>query len=82
MTDLAVIVVPAAHVLSAVEDCIAARVRAMCVISAGFSESGRDGQVLEAALLDRVRQAGCRLIGPNCMGLLNTDPAVRLNATF
>jgi acetyl coenzyme A synthetase (ADP forming)-like protein len=80
--DLAVIVVPAAHVLSAVEDCIAARVRAMCVISAGFSESGRDGQVLEAALLDRVRQAGCRLIGPNCMGLLNTDPAVRLNATF
>ena len=35
-----------------------------------------------ALLLERVRQAGCRLIGPNCMGLLNTDPAVRLNATF
>jgi predicted CoA-binding protein/RimJ/RimL family protein N-acetyltransferase len=80
--DLAVIVVPAAHVLDAVEDCISKDVRALCVISAGFSESGAEGHAREARLVERVRSAGCRLIGPNCMGLLNTDPAVRLNATF
>ena len=80
--DLAVIVVPAAHVLPAVEDCISKRVRAICVISAGFGETDDEGRARESLLLERVRQAGCRLIGPNCMGLLNTDPAVRLNATF
>jgi acetyl coenzyme A synthetase (ADP forming)-like protein len=80
--DLAMIVVPAAEVLAAVDDCIAKQVRAICVISAGFSESDAAGRAREAVLLDKVRRAGCRLIGPNCMGLLNTDPAVRLNATF
>jgi acetyl coenzyme A synthetase (ADP forming)-like protein len=80
--DLAMIVVPAARVLAAVDECIAKGVRAICVISAGFSECDAAGRAREAELLDRVRRAGCRLIGPNCMGLLNTDPAVRLNATF
>ena len=80
--DLAIVVVPAAHVLAAVEDCIRKSVRAICVISAGFSECDAEGRAREAALLERIRSAGCRLIGPNCMGLLNTDPAVRLNATF
>jgi len=80
--DLAVIVVPANQVLAAVDECISKEVRAICVISAGFGESGEDGRVREAALVDRIRRAGCRLIGPNCMGLLNSDPAVRLNATF
>jgi acetate---CoA ligase (ADP-forming) len=80
--DLAVIVVPAAHVLAAVDDCISRNVPAICVISAGFSECDAEGRAREAILVDRIRAAGCRLIGPNCMGLLNTDPAVRLNATF
>jgi acetyl coenzyme A synthetase (ADP forming)-like protein len=80
--DLAVIVVPAADVLAAVDACIEKNVRAICVISAGFSECGEAGRAREAALVERIRRAGCRLIGPNCMGLLNTDPAVRLNATF
>jgi acetyl coenzyme A synthetase (ADP forming)-like protein len=80
--DLAIVVVPAAQVLAAVDDCIAKHVRAICVISAGFGECDAEGRLREAALLERVRDAGCRLIGPNCMGLLNTDPAVRLNATF
>jgi acetyl coenzyme A synthetase (ADP forming)-like protein len=80
--DLAVVVVPAAAVLPVVDECIAKGVRAVCVISAGFSECGDDGKAREAELVDRIRRAGCRLIGPNCMGLLNTDPAVRLNATF
>jgi acetyl coenzyme A synthetase (ADP forming)-like protein len=80
--DLAVIVVPAARVLATVDECIAKQVRAICVISAGFSESGAEGRERETALLEKIRRAGCRLIGPNCMGLLNTDPIVQLNATF
>jgi acetyl coenzyme A synthetase (ADP forming)-like protein len=80
--DLAVVAVPAERVLEAVDGCIAKGVRAICVISAGFSECGGDGRAREAVLVDRIRRAGCRLIGPNCMGLLNTDPAIRLNATF
>jgi acetyl coenzyme A synthetase (ADP forming)-like protein len=80
--DLAVVVVPAAQVLAAVDDCIAKGVRAICVISAGFGEAGGEGRRLQDRLLEKVRAAGCRLVGPNCMGLVNTDPAVRLNATF
>ncbi len=80
--DLAVIVVPAERVLAAVDDCIAKNVPAICVISAGFGECDAEGRAREAVLVDRVRRAGCRLVGPNCMGLLNTNPAVRLNATF
>jgi acetyl coenzyme A synthetase (ADP forming)-like protein len=80
--DLAMIVVPAEEVLAAVDDCISKHVPAICVISAGFSECDAHGRAREAMLIDKVRRAGCRLIGPNCMGLLNTDPAVQLNATF
>ena len=68
--------------MPSLDDCISKNVRAICVISAGFSECDAEGRAREAVLVDRIRQAGCRLIGPNCMGLLNTDPAVRLNATF
>ncbi len=80
--DLAILAVPAEQVLDVVEDCIGKGVRALCVISAGFGEAGPEGRSRELAMLEKVRSAGCRLIGPNCMGLLNTDPAVRLNATF
>lgn len=82
VVDLAVIVVPASHVLDAVRDCIAKGVKSLVVISAGFGEVGTAGKRLEAELLDLVRTAGVRMVGPNCMGLLNTDPAVHLNATF
>jgi len=80
--DLVVIVVPAEQVLAVVDDCIAKRVRGLVVISAGFSETGARGREMEAALVERIRSAGIRLIGPNCMGIINTDEAVGLNATF
>ena len=80
--DLAIIVVPAAGVLAAVEDCLSKHVPAICVISAGFGECDAEGRAREAAVVERIRSAGARLVGPNCMGLLNTDPAVRLNATL
>jgi acetyl coenzyme A synthetase (ADP forming)-like protein len=80
--DLAVISVPCAAVSAVVDDCIVKRVRAIVIISAGFGETGAAGRALEQALVEQARTAGIRLIGPNCMGLLNTDPAIRLNATF
>ena len=54
----------------------------MIVISSGFAETGPEGKQAQDRLLETVRQQGMRMIGPNCFGLLNTDPAVRLNATF
>lgn len=80
--DLAVIAVPAPAVAAAVDDCLAKPVQAIVVISAGFSETDEAGRAREAALVEKVRAAGVRLIGPNCMGVLNTAPDVRLNATF
>lgn len=80
--DLAVVVVPAAQVPAAVDDCLAKKVAAICIISAGFAECGAEGRASERAIVEKVRKAGSRLIGPNCMGLLNTDPRFALNATF
>jgi acetyl coenzyme A synthetase (ADP forming)-like protein len=80
--DLAVICVPCARVSGVVDDCIAKGVKAIVVISAGFGETGAEGRALERQILDKVRSAGVRMIGPNCMGIINTDSAVRLNATF
>lgn len=80
--DLAVIVVPARHVAAVVDDCIEKQVKALVVISAGFAETGTEGRALEAQLVERIRRAGIRMIGPNCMGIINTNPAFSLNATF
>jgi len=80
--DLAVIAVPAAAVPSVVDDCAAAGVKALVVITAGFAEAGADGWAAQEALTDKVRKHGMRMAGPNCMGLLNTNPSVRLNASF
>jgi acetyl coenzyme A synthetase (ADP forming)-like protein len=80
--DLAVIAVPAAQVLAAVDDCGRAGVRSLLVITAGFAESGEAGRTRQRELLEKARGYGMRLIGPNCMGILNTNEAVRLNASF
>jgi len=80
--DLAVIIVPARFVLEVTRECAKKGVRGLVVISAGFSETGDEGAALEKELLQIVRDAGMRMVGPNCMGLLNTDPAVRLDVTF
>lgn len=80
--DLAVVCVPARQVLDVVQGCLIKGVRALTVISAGFAESGSAGRALEEALVAQVRSAGIRLVGPNCLGVINTDPRVRLNATF
>ena len=80
--DLAIVAVPSALVDTVVDDCIEKGVRAICIISAGFSECGEEGRSRERTIIAKARAAGCRVVGPNCMGLLNTDPEVMLNATF
>ena len=80
--ELAVVVVPAARVLDAARECAAAGVRALVVISAGFAETGPEGSRRQEELVSICRDAGMRLVGPNCFGVLNTAPDVRLDATF
>ncbi len=80
--EMAVITVPAAAVLDVARQCAAKGVRSLVVISAGFSEAGPEGTELQRQLLDVCRRAGMRLVGPNCMGVINTAPDVNLDATF
>jgi acetate---CoA ligase (ADP-forming) len=80
--DLAVITVPRALVAGVVDEAIAKGVRGLVVISAGFGETGEEGRALEARLREAVRAAGVRMIGPNCMGVINTEPDFSLDATF
>jgi len=80
--DLAVIAVPAAEVGAVARECAAAGTRALLVISAGFAEIGAEGMRRQRELLGICREAGMRLVGPNCFGVLNTSPDVQLNATF
>jgi acetyl coenzyme A synthetase (ADP forming)-like protein len=80
--DLAIIVVPADRVVEVAAGCGRKGVKALVVISMGFSETGAEGQSQQAELVGVCRAAGMRLIGPNCMGIINTDPDVQLNATF
>ncbi len=80
--DLAVIVVPKDSVLTVAEECGRKGVHGLVVISAGFKEVGEPGAAAEQRLMEIVRRHGMRMVGPNCMGVLNADPAVSLNATF
>ncbi|HZM42828.1 MAG TPA: GNAT family N-acetyltransferase, partial [Acidimicrobiales bacterium] len=80
--DLAVVVVPAPEVPDTIAACGRKGVKAAIVITAGFAESGPEGAALSAATLRAARRYGVRLLGPNCLGVINTDPEVRLHATF
>jgi acetyl coenzyme A synthetase (ADP forming)-like protein len=80
--DLAIVSVPKKLVRKVVEECLEKGVQGLVVITAGFSETGEEGAALEREIRDLVREHRVRMIGPNCMGVINTDPEVRLNATF
>ncbi|MFC2044870.1 acetate--CoA ligase family protein [Chloroflexota bacterium] len=80
--DLAVIITPADTVPQIIEECGQKGVRIIVVISAGFGEIGAEGIKKQEKILTIIRKYGMRLIGPNCMGIINTDPAVSMNATF
>jgi acetate---CoA ligase (ADP-forming) len=80
--DLAVLIIPALAVPAVLAECGQKKVKGAIVISAGFKELGPTGAQLELAVRDRARKYGIRLIGPNCFGVIDSSPKVRLNATF
>ncbi|MCW2676880.1 MAG: Acetate--CoA ligase forming [Modestobacter sp.] len=80
--DLAVLAVPADEVPAVVEACRRKRVRGLVVITGGFGETGPEGRAAERALVASARASGMRVVGPNCLGIVNTDPAVQLNASL
>jgi acetate---CoA ligase (ADP-forming) len=80
--DLVIVCVPGSQVGDVVDEAGELGVMAVCVVSAGFAEIGEGGEALQAEVLDRASGYGLRIIGPNCMGLLNGNPDVRMNGTF
>ena len=80
--DLAIVVVRKQHVATVAEECGRKGIKGLVVITAGFAEVGGEGVEREKALLEICRRHGMRMVGPNCMGVLNTDPAVSMLATF
>ncbi|MBI4525668.1 MAG: GNAT family N-acetyltransferase [Deltaproteobacteria bacterium] len=80
--DLAIIAVPRDAVLKVVDECADRGVKALVVITSGFAEVDATGRELQQRLAEKVRGYGMRMVGPNCFGLLNTDPQISLNASF
>lgn len=80
--DLAIVMVPRDAVPATVDECLGAGVKGLVVITAGFREVCQEGASAEREVVRRVRQAGIAMIGPNCMGVMNLEPEIRLDATF
>jgi acetyl coenzyme A synthetase (ADP forming)-like protein len=80
--DLAIVTVPKDQVLGVVEACGKKGVRGLIIITAGFKEVGSDGAALETQLKAKLKRYGMRMIGPNCMGVVNTEDDIKLDATF
>jgi len=80
--DLAVIVIKNNFVPFVMKECAEKGVKAVIIISAGFREIGVDGKILEQEVIDIAREYGISVIGPNCLGVINTDPSIVMNASF
>jgi acyl-CoA synthetase (NDP forming)/GNAT superfamily N-acetyltransferase len=80
--DVVLLAVPATRVVEAMKDAVAAGVSCVVVISSGFAELGADGTALQQQVQRIAREHSIRLVGPNCLGVIVNDPAIRLNATF
>ena len=80
--DVAIVAVPAEAVQDVVLDCAAKGVHGLVVISSGFAETGEEGRMRQRRLVGLARSYGLRLIGPNALGIINTDPDVSLNASL
>ena len=80
--DLAIVAIPAQRVPAVVGELGQRGARAALLLTSGFGEMGEAGGAAQRALVHSAREQGMRLVGPNCLGIVNTDPAVRLNATF
>lgn len=82
VVDLAIIVINAKYVLSVIDQCHEKGVGGLCVISAGFKESGAEGAKLEAELLNKCKAYNMHCIGPNCLGVVNTHPTIQMDGCF
>lgn len=80
--DLAIIVVPKKFVDESIDQLISKNVKSVILITAGFRETGEEGKEHEEQLLKKIKDNGIRLVGPNCMGVINTLTQTKLNATF
>ncbi|HQI40619.1 MAG: acetyl-CoA synthetase [Ignavibacteriales bacterium UTCHB2] len=80
--DLAIVMVPKQFVEDTIKELIAKKTQAIILITAGFKETGETGADAEERILQIIRDSNARLVGPNCMGIINTLPAVKMNATF
>lgn len=80
--DLAIVMVPKKFVEESIDDLLAKDVKSIVLITAGFKETGKEGEEMEKKLLAKIKAAGARMIGPNCMGVIGTHEDIKLNATF
>ncbi|MFA7228689.1 MAG: acetate--CoA ligase family protein [Melioribacteraceae bacterium] len=80
--DLAILVVPKQFAEASVDQLIQKKVKSIILITAGFKEIGKEGEELEKRVLEKIKNSGARMVGPNCMGIINTLDKSKLNATF
>ena len=80
--DLAIIVLPPKAALGAVGEAAEKGIKGIVIVSAGFREVGGDGRRIEDEIVAKCQEAGIRMVGPNCLGVINPNPSVRLNASF
>lgn len=80
--DLAIVVVPKHYVEESIEMLLKKNVKSIILITAGFKEIGNEGEELEKRILKKIKDANARLVGPNCMGVINAINEIKLNATF
>jgi len=80
--DLAIVMVPKQFVEETIKELIAKKTQAIILITAGFKETGEDGAEAEKRILQIIRDSNARLVGPNCMGIINAIPSIKMNATF
>ena len=80
--DLAIIVIAQKFVLNAIDECHEKGIKGICIISAGFKEAGEEGAQAERELVAKLKEYGMRCVGPNCLGVVNTAPDIRMDGCF
>ncbi|MBR1942211.1 CoA-binding protein, partial [bacterium] len=80
--DLAIVVVNSKFVLSTIDQCNEKGIKGLCIITAGFKETGAEGAELEKQLVEKLNEYGMRCVGPNCLGVVNTNPEIRMDGCF
>ena len=80
--DLAIVVVNSMFVLQTIDQCHEKGIKGLVIITAGFKETGPEGLKAEQALLEKIRAYGMRCVGPNCLGVVNTHPSIRMDGCF